>query len=146
MITLALATGREAVFDFAVANSAAGLEPDSGFCALVLAVFPYISRALLVMFMIKLMSWYDARNTIGFAPTSMLVNCWEVVERLSKENVRSTSSKNRAESAILLMRVSDIPRSSTVKARMPCTQGISTSRIKKMNGDASLPVGKGATV
>lgn len=76
----------------------------------------------------------------------MLVNCCEVVERLSKENVRSMSSKNRAESAILLICVSDIPRSSTVKARMPCTQGISTSWNKRGNGNASVPVEKGAAV
>ena len=107
--------------DFAVTESGVDLAPDSGFCALALAVLPYISRALLVIFMIRLMSWYDARNTIGFAQISMLVNCWEVVERLSKENVKSMLSKNRAESAILFMCVSDIPRSSMVKARIPCT-------------------------
>ena len=111
-----------APLDFAVTESDADLTPDSGFCALALAVLPYTSRALLVIFMIRLMSWYDARNTIGFAPTSMLVNCWEIVERLSKENVKSILSKNRAESAILFMRVSDIPRSSMVKARIPCTK------------------------
>jgi len=62
-MTLALAIGWEAAFvavvsvlDFVVVSSALGLEPDSGFCALALAVFPYISRALLVMFMIKFMS------------------------------------------------------------------------------------------
>lgn len=55
----------------------------------------------------------------------MLVSCCEVVERLSRENVKSTLSKNRAESAMLLMHASDIPRSSTVRARMPWARWIS---------------------
>ena len=105
--------------------------PNPDFCALALVVLPYTPRALLVIFIIKLMSWNDARNMMGFAPTSMLVNCCEVVERLSKENVKSTLSKNRAESAMLLMRVNDIPRSSIVKARMPYTRRVSHPEAKR---------------
>lgn len=83
VITLALATGCGAValevtaspLVFAVAESAVKFAPDSGFCALALVVFPYTARALLTMFMMRLISWYDARNTIGFAPTSIPVNC-----------------------------------------------------------------------
>lgn len=124
--------------DLATVVSTIDLAPDSGFCALAFAVFPYISRALLVMFMIRLMSWNDARNVIGFAPTSILVSCCEVVERLSKEKVKSTLSRNRAESAMLLMCASDIPRSPMVKARMPYTRGI--NRREETCGGENLPV------
>jgi hypothetical protein len=124
--------------DPATVVSAVDLTLESGLCALKFAVFPYISRALFVMFIIRLMSWYDARNMIGFAPTSMLVNCCEAVERLSREKVKSTLSKNRAESATLFMRVSDVPRSSMVKARIPCTQKISRGGRDKRKRDSPV--------
>ena len=116
--------------DLAVVLSVVDLAPNPGFCALALAVLPYTPRALLVIFIIRLISWNDARNMIGFAPTSILVSCCEVVERLSRENVKSTLSKNRAESATLFMRVNDIPRSSIVKARIPCVRKIGHLNVK----------------
>ena len=63
VMTCALAIGWEVAFvvtmsppDFPAVEPITDLALGSGFCALALAVLPYTSRALLVMFMMRLMS------------------------------------------------------------------------------------------
>lgn len=65
------------------------------------------------------MSRYEARNTIGLAEISIFVIWCDDDERLSRENVRSTSSKNRTLSVALPILMRDIPRRPIVKAMIP---------------------------
>lgn len=80
---------------------------------------PYNVMALLTIEVIMLISRYDARKMIGLADISILAICCIDDERLSKEKVRSTSSKNLTLSVEFPMRVKDIPSRLTVRAIIP---------------------------
>lgn len=77
------------------------------------------STALLTIVEIKVMSRYEARNTIGLVLSSMLVISCDDVERLSSENVKSNSSRNRTVSVGLPICIKDIPSCLMVRAMIP---------------------------
>lgn len=97
---------------------AAGLS-EVGWSAPCLAVSPYNAIALFTIVVIRLISRYDARNTTGCDVISILVICWEAEVLLSKERVRSTSSRKRTVSASLPMLVNDMPSRSILNASIP---------------------------
>lgn len=84
------------------------------------AGFAAICAAFVTIAMMRLMSRWDARKTIGVEPISMLVICCAADWRLSSESVMSTSSKNRTLSSRLPIWVRDMPRRVMVKAIIPC--------------------------
>ncbi len=83
-------------------------------------VFPYNSIALLTIVIMRLISRYEARMTTGLVTTSMLAICCDELDLVSKENVKSTSSKNRTLSEGCPIRLSDMPSRSTPRASTPC--------------------------
>lgn len=84
------------------------------------AGFGAICAAFVTIAMMRLMSRWDARKTIGVEEIPMLVICCAAVWRLSSESVMSTSSKNRTLSSRFPICVSDMPRRVIVKATIPC--------------------------
>jgi len=84
------------------------------------AAFAAICVAFATIAIMRLMSRWDARKTIGVEAISMLVICCAADWRLSSESVMSTSSKNRTLSSRLPICVSDMPRRVMVKATIPC--------------------------